>query len=185
MIQIHDTLSNSKANGPGSRAVIWVQGCTLNCPGCFNPNTHDKNGGSRKTIDELFTWICSLGNSIEGITISGGEPLQQAKAVLSLLQRIKQETQLSTFMFSGYTKAEIETFPVWPEISKYLDVLICGRFDQTQKLDHGIVSSFNQETLFLSNRYTQQDLDQIPENELIIMPDGEIVTSGVGGIQLG
>jgi anaerobic ribonucleoside-triphosphate reductase activating protein len=184
MIQIHHKLSSSRTNGPGNRAVIWVQGCTLNCPGCFNPKTHVKNAGSQSTVNELFEWIFRLDNGIEGITLSGGEPLQQAMAVLSLLQRIKKETNLSTFMFSGYTRAEIETFPVWPELSECLDVLICGRYDQTQKHDHGIIRSANQEALFLSDRYTQQDLDQIPENELIIMPDGEILVSGVGGIQL-
>ena len=183
-LQIHQKLNNSKANGPGNRAVIWVQGCTLNCPGCFNPKTHDPHAGNRETIDALFTWICSLGNTIEGISISGGEPLQQAKAILSLLQRIKKETQLSTFMFSGYTKTEIETFSVWPELSKCLDILICGRYDETLKLDHGIISSSNQEALFLSERYTQQDLANIPDNEIIILPNGEIIASGVGGINL-
>ena len=180
MIRIHQKLTHSKANGPGNRAVIWVQGCTLNCPGCFNPKTHDPQGGSLETIDKLLTWIHSLENSIEGLTISGGEPLQQAKAVLSLLLRIKNETQFSTLMFSGYTKTEIEAFPVWPELSKYLDILICGRYDETQKLNHGIISSSNQEALFLSKRYTQTDLNQIPDNEIIIMPNGEMISSGVG-----
>ena len=184
IIRIHQKLSGSRANGPGNRAVIWVQGCTLNCPGCFNPQTHEKSGGTLRTIEELFIWICSLGDSIEGITISGGEPLQQAKPILSLLQRIKNETHLSTFLFSGYTKSEIETFLFWQELSMCVDILLCGRYDETLKLDHGIVSSSNQEALFLTNRYSLDDLNQIPDNEIIILPNGEIITSGVGGISL-
>ena len=184
MIRLHQKLENSKTNGPGNRAVIWVQGCSLKCPGCFNPKTHDPNGGTETSIDEILDWICSLGDSIEGISISGGEPLQQFKPVLALLQRIKHETTLTTFLFSGYTKQEIESFPQWSELSDVLDVLLCGRYDITQKQASGIVSSSNQEILFLSNHYTQADLDDIPDNELIIMPNGEIITSGVGGINL-
>ncbi|MBI9049698.1 MAG: radical SAM protein [Anaerolineaceae bacterium] len=183
-ILIHHKLDASKANGPGNRAVIWVQGCTLNCPGCFNPKTHDKNEGTQTTVNELFNWLLSLGNSIEGVTISGGEPLQQLKPVLSLLQRIKAETILTTFMFSGYTKKEIETFPQWLALSQALDMLLCGRYDVTHKLESCIVSSSNQEVLFLTNAYTQFEVDNIPHNEIIILPNGAIVASGVGGINL-
>jgi anaerobic ribonucleoside-triphosphate reductase activating protein len=184
IIRIHQKLENSKTNGPGNRAVIWVQGCTLNCPGCFNPKTHDPKGGEETSVDELIKWILSLGDTIEGISISGGEPLQQMEPILNLLQRIAIETMLSTFMFSGYTSEEIKALPQWPTLAGALDILLCGRYDKTQKLDRGIISSANQEMLFLSKRYTPADMDNIPDNEIIILPNGETITSGVGGIKL-
>ena len=105
-IRIHQKISGSRANGPGNRAVIWVQGCSLNCPGCFNPKTHEEESGEILSVEDLFNWILSLDERIEGITISGGEPLQQLKPILTLLQRVKSETTLTTFMFSGFTKKE-------------------------------------------------------------------------------
>ncbi|MFH2040498.1 MAG: 4Fe-4S cluster-binding domain-containing protein, partial [Chloroflexota bacterium] len=151
---------------------------------CFNPKTHEKESGEILSVDDLLNWILSLDERIEGITISGGEPLQQLKPVLTLLQRIKSETTLTTFMFSGFTKKEIQTFPEWNAFSQVLDILICGRYDIALKLGSGIVSSSNQEVLFLTSAYTQSDLDNIPDNEIIILPDGEIAVSGVGGVQL-
>ena len=74
-LRLHGFEPCSAANGPGRRAVLWVQGCTLACPGCFNPRTHDRSG-DQVGVDELFSRIDQLGDRIEGVTVSGGEPLQ-------------------------------------------------------------------------------------------------------------
>src|SRR5512146_1753784 len=107
-LRLHHFLPASRANGPGLRAVIWVQGCTLNCPGCFNPQTHSTREGTLVDVNEVFQQILALGTSIEGVTLSGGEPLQQVQPVLALLKRVRKETSLSTLVFSGYTWQEIE-----------------------------------------------------------------------------
>src|SRR5689334_12617899 len=107
-LRIHHFLPHSRANGPGVRAVVWVQGCTLGCPGCFNGPTHPAAGGELVSIDSLFAQIATLGDSIEGVTVSGGEPLQQRAGITALLRRIKAETALSMILFSGFSWAEIE-----------------------------------------------------------------------------
>ncbi|RME55891.1 MAG: 4Fe-4S cluster-binding domain-containing protein, partial [Deltaproteobacteria bacterium] len=52
-LRIADFLPCSEVNGPGRRAVVWVQGCSLGCPGCFNPHTHSKGGGRTIAIEVL------------------------------------------------------------------------------------------------------------------------------------
>jgi anaerobic ribonucleoside-triphosphate reductase activating protein len=67
VLRVHHFLPLSYANGPGRRAVLWVQGCTLGCPGCFNPETHRNRGGEQVTIDDLFNRFVTLVGVIEGI----------------------------------------------------------------------------------------------------------------------
>ena len=63
-LRLHAFLPRSRANGPGVRAVIWVQGCSLGCPGCFNPQTHAFSGGEVVTVEELFERIVGLGAGV-------------------------------------------------------------------------------------------------------------------------
>jgi len=108
-LRIHQFLPVSYANGPGCRAVLWVQGCPLHCPGCFNPNTHAFGQGQWVRVDELAARISALGPGLEGISISGGEPLMQAPALVELLRHIKRHTLLSVILFTGYTWAETQS----------------------------------------------------------------------------
>lgn len=183
-LRLHHFLPASRANGPGLRAVIWVQGCTLHCPGCFNPQTHASDTGRLVKVNDLFQQILALGISIEGITVSGGEPLQQIQPVLALLKRVRAETSLSTLMFSGYNREEIERFPAFRELQACLDVLIAGRYDAGKQVATGMISSANQIPLFFSDRYTLADLLAVPPVEVIVSPDGEVLATGVGGIEL-
>ncbi len=70
----------------GVRAVIWFQGCTIGCPGCFNPETHSPGGGRETEVEELVGKIVGLGGSIDGVSISGGEPFQQPEGLLALVK---------------------------------------------------------------------------------------------------
>jgi anaerobic ribonucleoside-triphosphate reductase activating protein len=192
----------SHANGPGARAVVWVQGCSLGCPGCFNLETHSFEDGELVSVDDLFDRVVALGDSIEGITISGGEPLQQRHALSAFLKLVRSETNLSTLMFTGYTWAEIERMgerenermgaenidspalpfsyaPILPELLSSVDVLIAGRYDQTQHLARDLRGSANKTVHLLSGRYTMKDIRSVPLAEVIITAEGEVVISGI------
>lgn len=74
-LRLHAFLPRSRANGPGWRSVVWVQGCSLGCPGCFNPQTHNREEvGEAVEVAEVMQRILAAGT--EGVTVSGGEPLQ-------------------------------------------------------------------------------------------------------------
>ena len=85
---VHSIVQNSTVYGPGLRWVLWVQGCTLGCKGCWNIETWQAGIGKKYTLDELIESINQSGE-IEGITILGGEPLQQKLPVLRLIEHVK------------------------------------------------------------------------------------------------
>lgn len=184
-LRLHAFEPFSYANGPGCRAVVWVQGCTLGCPGCFNPETHSFHGGEWMAVDTLFERIAALQPHIEGITISGGEPFQQRPALLALLQRVRQETNLSVLVFTGYRWEELQRFRETPALLSCIDVLIAGRYEASLRLARDLRGSANKTVHLLTPRYTLSDLALTPVGEVIIEPDGTITLSGIDPIHWG
>lgn len=179
ILRLHALLPQSRANGPGVRAVIWFQGCTRGCPGCFNPETHASD--SRLTIlaTALATDLAGRQSEIEGVTISGGEPLEQPKGLLQLLTVLNATTKLSVVLFSGYTLDEALKMAYGPRILRLVDVLIAGPFVQAQRIACGLRGSANQIVHLLTNRYTARDIANTPPGEISIDPSGDIRLTGV------
>ena len=159
-LNISKTLSHSRANGPGIRGVIWVQGCTIGCDGCYSLSTHPHRKVNIVPPEELALWICSL-NGIEGVTISGGEPFEQAQAVSNMLQFIRtKRPDLSVFVFTGY---EVEVLQESTDtyvqlLLEQIDILCCGLF-VPEEFDINLLwrGSSNQRLIYLSNRYTSDE----------------------------
>lgn len=117
------------SNGPGVRVSIFVQGCTFNCKNCFNPETHDFNGGEEFTDDtiEKVLSLCEK-DYVEGLSILGGEPMhpKNLEGVTKLAKKFKQKFPNKNlwawtgFLFDNYLKDK--------EICKYLDVLVDGQY---------------------------------------------------------
>jgi anaerobic ribonucleoside-triphosphate reductase activating protein len=184
-LRIYSFLPISRANGPGPRATLWLQGCSLACPGCFNPATHPETGGTLVWVDELFQQLAALRARIQGITVSGGEPLQQLPALLSLLQRVRRETALSVLVFTGYSWQEVGDMPGTGPLLACTDVLIAGRYVARQHVGLGLRGSANKSVHFLTDRYAPQDLDTTPVAEVIINPQGVVRVSGIDPLRWG
>jgi anaerobic ribonucleoside-triphosphate reductase activating protein len=178
-LKIHHLLNASRTNGPGLRAVVWTQGCSLGCPGCFNPETHDIKPGERVNIDVLASTLLDLAPGIEGITISGGEPFQQSPPLAELLRIVRRSSPLSVIVFSGYTLHELQKIPGASRIFASIDLLIAGRYEQASRLAAGLIGSTNKTLHFFTPRYTASDLESIPEAEVIINPGGDVFLSGI------
>ncbi|HEY5935594.1 MAG TPA: 4Fe-4S single cluster domain-containing protein [Kofleriaceae bacterium] len=181
IVRLHAVEPRSRANGPGTRFVVWLQGCTLGCPGCFNPTTHDAAGGREVPVAELATQLAASG--AEGLTLSGGEPLQQPAAALALLEAARARG-LSTLMFSGYTLEEIRALPGGPAVLAQLDVLIDGRYVAGERFASGLRGSANQRIRLLTDRYSLADVEATPVAEIRIGPTGEVVLTGVNPLKL-
>jgi len=106
-VRIHQIIERTRANGPGVRLGIWVQGCSKNCPGCCNPETHDYSKGEEIRTAEIVSLILEHRKEIEGISISGGEPLDQSEELLELLKYVREKTDLSIIIWTGYTRTSI------------------------------------------------------------------------------
>ncbi len=178
-VNLHAIMPRSRANGPGVRMVIWFQGCTRNCPGCFNPATHSHDPRVVMSVDELIARIKAEAAGTEGVTISGGEPLEQKEALVELLTRVRRDGDLSVVLFTGWTWEEIESLPERDALLSCVDVLIAGPYEAEQHVAEGLVGSANQTVHFLTDRYSWCDLAQPPEGEIVIRPDGAVMTTGI------
>lgn len=184
--RVHGIEPRSRANGPGARFVVWLQGCTLGCPGCFNPGTHDPGGGRELPVSELAAQLAAAAAAtpgIEGLSLSGGEPLQQPAAAAALLDAARG-LGLSTLAFSGYSEEEIRALPGGPEVLARLDVLIDGRYVAGERLATGLRGSANQRIRLITERYQLADVEATPVAEIRIGRDGEVVLTGVDPLKL-
>jgi anaerobic ribonucleoside-triphosphate reductase activating protein len=181
LARVHAIEERSRANGPGARFVIWFQGCTLGCPGCFNPATHPSAGGSEISVEDLLARIAASGS--DGLSLSGGEPMQQPDAALALV-RGAHALGLSTLMFSGYTIDELRALPLGPPMLDALDILIDGRYVSTDRLASNLRGSSNQRIHILRGRYTLADVEATPVAEIRIGRDGAAILTGVSPIKL-
>ncbi len=117
------------SNGKGVRVSIFIQGCTFNCKNCFNPETHDFEGGTEftdSTIDKVLE-LCSK-DHIDGLSILGGEPMhpKNIEGTTKLAKAFKEKfPNKNLWAWTGY---KFDEYLKDKEISKYLDVLIDGQY---------------------------------------------------------
>ncbi len=177
-LNIHGLLERSEVNGPGVRAVIWLQGCDKRCPGCFNPDAQPLEPRRLMTPEQLFEWVRAL-EGVEGVTISGGEPFLQARPLGESLRLLRQQTDLSVIIYTGYRLEEAEQVEGGREVLALTDVLIDGPYDQTQPASDGIRGSVNQRLHLLSERYHPGDFHIGLRFEIVIRSDGTVIKTGV------
>jgi anaerobic ribonucleoside-triphosphate reductase activating protein len=122
-------------------------------------------------------------HQIEGITISGGEPLLQIPALTKLLWLVKRQSNLSVILFSGFTWPQIQILPGIKEVMDSVDVLLAGPYQKGLRTPNSLAGSSNKTVHFLSKRYSIEDLQFIPPAEIIITTGGEIHLSGLDPIK--
>ena len=143
----------TKALGPGCRAVVWFHGCSRGCPGCIAAEMNLRDDFETYTPLQLAERICSI-EGIEGVTLSGGEPMDQpAEALAEFLRLVRNRTDLSVMLYTGYLLDELKRMPGRPEILGLLDILVDGPY--MRDLDHGELwrGSSNQTIHMLTDRY--------------------------------
>jgi anaerobic ribonucleoside-triphosphate reductase activating protein len=170
---VHSFVPATLANGPGRRSVVYFQGCSLHCPGCWNPDTHKFRGEEVTALDmvERFEEAKRL-EPLDGVTFSGGEPMQQAEALLEVMREIRRVAPAVSFgMFTGYTENELATGryvtrlratveqkrELWRTVRELLDFAVMGRYDQTQPAMEPLRTSRDQRLVMFSSRYQEGD----------------------------
>ena len=159
--------------GPGCRYVIWTQGCSIRCKDCWNKEMWSFNKKNEISINELFKKIIAEKEYIEGVTILGGEPFDQYDELLSLIKQIRK-TDLSIILYTGYSQNELKDKNK-TEILDYIDIIITDRYDKNYRTENGgLIGSSNQKIIFLTNRYSKNDLSKNNEIEISINENGQI-----------
>lgn len=163
--------------GPGLRFVIWVQGCSLGCPGCWNQNMWSSAPNRLIPRYDLLEWIIGQ-RGIKGVTLLGGEPLQQLEDTLWLLKEVKK-TDLDTMVYTGYEMDEIKACPQKSSVLEHTDILVAGRYEENcRNIGLKWRGSENQKIRCLSTRYESHLFDDQNEVEIYIESDGSMAVTG-------
>ena len=163
-LRVHAVLNRTNVLGPGERFAVWLQGCEKNCKDCMSPSSRDINAGTLLSVDNLVNKILAendIGGTegIEGITISGGEPFLQFKALHSLLRQLHEKSSLSVIIYTGYYLEELHdknVSEIEDIITKYSDVIIDGPYIDALNDGKSLRGSSNQTVHFLTPRYKEK-----------------------------
>ena len=151
-------------NGPGTRVVLWTQGCEHHCPGCHNPHTWKLNAGKDFTVIERDLIIDYLDEYFpKDFSILGGEPLhpQNRDGVIELCKYIKEKRpEINIWLWSGY---ELDEICDDKRIFKYIETFVLGRFKIDLKGNFKYYGSSNQMLYHTS----LQALEKVKEGVLL------------------
>ena len=152
LIRIAGLVPESFVDGDGIRFAIFMQGCLRHCQGCHNPETHSLDGGSLIDTADIIDAFKS-NRLLDGITLTGGEPLLQINAACELARAAKN-FGLSVWCYTGYNFEELPTDAA--QLLKNVDVLIDGAFIESQRdLDLQFRGSRNQRIIDVKKSCTQ------------------------------
>lgn len=142
------------ANGPGVRVSLFVSGCSIHCPGCFNKQAWDFCSGKK------FTWRQMRGikkllksDKIDGLSLLGGEPFDQDKKGLKKLIKLckyAHKYNKDVWAWTGHYLVEFANDKDKYELAKNCDVIVEGPFEEEHK-DYNLAwrGSRNQRLMFL------------------------------------
>ena len=167
-------------NGPGFRVTIWVSGCTHTCPGCQNKHTWKYSQGHK--FDDMVPYtnitykdkiLNLIGDEhIDGVTISGGDPLDQSVQALEELAKFlsnikKRYPKKSIWLYTGYFIEDLKNYP-HKEVIKNCDVIIDGPYvKEKRNITIPFRGSTNQRIIDVKKSFE--------ENKIYIIDDSEFV----------
>ncbi|WP_372661571.1 4Fe-4S single cluster domain-containing protein [Amycolatopsis kentuckyensis] len=180
-LTVAETHPACRVLGPGTRYVVWVQGCPLSCAGCVSPQWIPFDGGHRVAVAELAEEIA--GSGADGLTLSGGEPFAQAGALARLVTTVRSRRDLSVLCYTGHTLEHLRRHgdPGARALLSEVDILIDGPYVAARHADLRWRASANQRVHDLTGR-NAADLaapDTGSGLQIEILPEGSVHWLGV------
>jgi anaerobic ribonucleoside-triphosphate reductase activating protein len=190
---IHGFIGASRVNGPGVRAVLFFQGCSLGCRSCWNPQSHPFIGDEH-SVDEVAGWVLTANQEtpLDGVTFSGGEPMQQGDAVLALVEHLHNlQPHFSFGLYSGYSEEELRSGrywcryeppphakrAIWHRLTLHLEFAVLGRYIASRPSTLPLRTSANQMLKLFSSRQGERDFET-QEVEIHIGTQGLVQVTG-------
>lgn len=141
------------ALGPGRRLALWLAGCTIRCPGCVTPQLWNQDAGTELTGKRLWERIRRIDCALDGITITGGEPFEQADGLAQFLGNLReQRPEWNILVYSGYNFTTLRRRHDAKRLMAVVDVLISGPYRRKLKSRRPLMGSSNQRVYSLSIR---------------------------------
>lgn len=185
MLRVHRIIPRTRVEGPGLRFCIWVQGCHHRCEGCFARDTWDPDMGREVSVENVIAQLRGA-EGIQGITLLGGEPMEQAEGLCRVAEAARA-AGLSVITFTGNTYEDLlaRKDPAVTQLLALTDVLVDGPYRKEEPEDtRPLVGSKNQRFLFLTDRYCQADMDALRNAfEVRVDEKGRIQINGMGDLR--
>lgn len=182
-LYINRVLAPITVLGAGRRVGVWVQGCGLACPGCSSVDTWDRARGTQLEPEELAATIADqvTRENLDGLTITGGEPLDQAEQLAALVMELRarlaawpKAAAFDVLLFSGYSSkaATGRGGSLW----SLLDAAVCGPYRHQLPSDVPLVASSNQELIVLTDVGRNKYPLELTAPRMQLVSDGESLT---------
>lgn len=169
--------------GPGERVGLWVQGCSKNCFGCISKELQLFD--SKKDIPvELITNMIikeSSRTNCRRLTISGGDPFEQAEELFVLLSKLR-DYFVDILVYTGYTIEEINMSDTMHRCLEYIDVLIDGRYIESDNTGSSrLCGSNNQKIIFLNSQLKNEYIEYDKTENLLesFLHNDKVITIGI------
>ena len=168
LLNLASWLPRSRANGPGTRMVLWVQGCPFRCSSCQNSDYLQFKLNQVVTVDRVWE-VFAQQPDLAGMSFSGGEPFAQAVALGELAMRV-QGMGKTIVCWTGYGLEQLEGGDIVGarEFLQHIDLLIDGLFVESLAGNEVLRGSKNQRLHFLSGHISEEDLVDIPRQEFVV-----------------
>ena len=173
--------------GPGRRAGIWTQGCTIHCPGCLSRDTWEADPGTAIPVATVLRWLTSL-RRVDGVTISGGEPFQQPEALRELLLGIRAwaSPDVDVLVYSGYAASRLRRSARSRALLELCDAVVAGPYiERLNGREDGLRwrGSANQRIVAVSElgreRYGDAEWGEEPPHMQVSVEDDRIYYVGI------
>ena len=131
-LRILGTYRETVVDGEGLRYSIYFAGCTHTCKGCHNKESWCPDNGTLVTEEYLDKIIKEINSNplLDGITLSGGDPLYNPEEMLEIVKYLKEKTEMNIWLYTGYTIEELRKDNRRMKVLQYVDTLVDGKFVQ-------------------------------------------------------
>lgn len=160
-VNVAALVHSTNSLGPGERAVVWVQGCLLHCPGCLAPDWLPHQPARLMHVEELSDELLTS-PEVHGIVFSGGEPMLQAHSLACVAKLIRRKRSINLITFTGFRYEHLlEADPKvgYHDLLAQTDVLVDGPYLQGLNDGKGLRGSSNQRIIHLTSQLRDEDLD--------------------------
>jgi len=184
VLRVATISDDTEAEGPGRRWALWLQGCSIRCPGCCNPEMFVADGGTAWSLEDLVARMdAAAKRGVEGITLLGGEPFDQVAGATAVAEAAKARG-LTVMVFSGYTLDELRARPDAAALLAIADLLVDGRYDRDRPeppppAGRRWIGSANQTMHYLTDAYRADDPQMRAANTVEVhWSNGRLLVNG-------